>query len=388
MTTVLRLGELLEQVLLRVDGLKSLLRSSTLSREWLSIASRKEFRQQFMANHDPPLLGIILQFAVVGTDWRHLEFAPVEGLDQALAPKASEVAAALAGQASYEMVLACVAVELVMRERESPRGYAKRTILGPVSASRHRLPRDNIIEAIPSAICACFVVIDGEKPFFDGYHQTHAKAGGELGAFHLRVTMDRGDRWFVEVSEPIFSKKPCIPHDDPCAIVVDGVLYMMYVVGFLFSYDLASRKFGMAKLPAAFSNAKDMDYMMARSGQSGICILLRRGGVLENWTCTMKARSYDWQLHASHNLKLIFDGYIVSSFWDVAGGGGDFFSMKIRAVGRNGSYAIITFGFCPHIFLVDTMSGRAMKIGHVMNPNVVTMVTPVCMPWPRSFTRL
>ena len=73
MTTVLRLGELLEQVLLRVDGLKSLLRSSTLSREWLSIASRKEFRQQFMANHDPPLLGIILQFAVVGTDWRHLD---------------------------------------------------------------------------------------------------------------------------------------------------------------------------------------------------------------------------------------------------------------------------------------------------------------------------
>ncbi|XP_037427894.1 uncharacterized protein LOC119293549 [Triticum dicoccoides] len=80
------------------------------------------------------------------------------------APKASEVVAALAGQVGFETVFACDSAEVVVRERGCPRGYTKRTILGPISTNRHWLPRDDIIQHIPSAVCTCFASSTATRP--------------------------------------------------------------------------------------------------------------------------------------------------------------------------------------------------------------------------------
>ena len=65
----------------------------------------------------------------------------------------------------------------------------------------------------------------------------------------------------------------------------------------------------------------------------------------------------------------------------------DSYNIRIRAVGENFAYAIITFDCCPLIYLVDTGKREVVEVMNSFNPQAVMSVTAVCMPWPNAFPR-
>ncbi|XBI73089.1 hypothetical protein VPH35_066902 [Triticum aestivum] len=394
MSQVLGLDHLLEDVLVRVDSVKTILRCGVVSKAWASAALREEMLVKFMADISPPLLGIVTEFGVLGHDTTYVEFTPMPDMDEALRAHAWEVEAAFAGDFSFDTVLFSGYGEVIVREKAEPRGYAKRSILEPVTTSRHLLPPDDFFQEAPAAICACFVVVDGVKAFFDGYPEAHAGPYIHQGPYRLRVCTLMEEQWFVNVSFPIDLNIPCIPHATPRAIIIDGILYMMYAVGLLFTFVLSSGVFGIVELPESFSTAGDMDYTIARSGKSGLSIIRLVGAHMEHWSCDMASQEKSWIFHSTYNLQLLFDGHIFPSFWEgrVNGGasssvGADSYNIRIRAVGENFAYAIITFDCCPLIYLVDTGKREVVEVMNSFNPQAVMSVTAVCMPWPNAFPR-
>lgn len=79
MSQVLSLDYLLEDVLVRVDGVRSMLHCGVVSKAWASAALREEMLVKFMAVRSPPLLGIVVEYGVWGHDMRYVEFTPMPG---------------------------------------------------------------------------------------------------------------------------------------------------------------------------------------------------------------------------------------------------------------------------------------------------------------------
>ncbi|KAF7031580.1 hypothetical protein CFC21_042894 [Triticum aestivum] len=394
MSQVLSLDYLLEDVLVRVDGVRSMLHCGVVSKAWASAALREEMLVKFMAVRSPPLLGIVVEYGVWGHDMRYVEFTPMPGMDSPVHEHALEVEAAFAGDFSLDTVLFSGYGEVVVREKMAPRGYCKRSIVEPITTTRHLLPSDDFFQEAPASICACFVVIYGVKVFFDGYPQVHDAPYIHPGAYCLRVCTLLEGRWWVSVSFPIMHDPPCIPHENPRGLVIDGVLYMMYALGVLFSCELSSGAFGIVNLPESFSTAVDMDYTIARSGKSELCIVRLVGCSMQQWSCDMAGQDKNWILRSTYNLRQLFDCHIPASFWESRGRGGESsagdpvsYSMKIRAAGENFAYAIITFDFCPWIYMIDTDKKKVVKLINSFNPVSVLSVTTVCMPWPKTFPR-
>ncbi|XBI98561.1 hypothetical protein VPH35_018784 [Triticum aestivum] len=362
MSQVLGLDYLLEDVLVRVDSVKSILRCGVVSKAWASAALREEILVKFTAERSPPLLGIVVEYGVWGHDMRYVEFTPMPVMDSGVRAHAWEVEAAFVGDFSLDIVLFSGYSEVVLREKMAPRGYAKRSILEPITTTRHLLPCDDFFQEAPASICACFVVIDGVKAFFDGCPQVHDGLYIHPGAYCLRVY---------------------------------GVLYMMYVVGVLFSCELTSGAFGIVDLPESFSTAMDMDYMIARSGKSELCIVRLLGASMQQWSCDMASQDKNWILRSTYNLRRLFDCHIPASFWETKGCGGESsageavsYNMKIRAVGENFAYAIITFDFCPWINLLDTEKRQVVNSSTHSTQCRWLSVTTVYMPWPKTFPRV
>lgn len=169
---------------------------------------------------------------------------------------------------------------------------------------------------------------------------------------------------------------------------------MMYAVGVLFSCELSKGAFGIVNLPESFSTAVDMDYMIARCGKSELCLVRLVGDSMHRWSCDMASQEKNWILRSTCNLRRLFDGHIPASFWETRCCGGESSagktasnSMKIRALGENFAYTIMTFDFCPWIYMLDTDKCHVVKVINSFNPESVVSVTTVCMPWPKTFPR-
>jgi hypothetical protein len=177
----------------------------------------------------------------------------------------------------------------------------------------------------------------------------------------------------------------------PYSVIADGVLYMMYGVGFIVSLKLDSGEFSVLRLPPQMLQDSGTDYRVARSGTRGLCIIRVRGAELQHWDSDMAGGSgSQWRLRRTIYLPYVLEGTIGSSFLEKIIHGPpflvadeSFYAATVRCAGDNGSTAVITFGFSPRIFFLDLEKSRSYELMNMVNQHLMTSVFQVNMPWDR-----
>jgi hypothetical protein len=166
---------------------------------------------------------------------------------------------------------------------------------------------------------------------------------------------------------------------------------MMYHIGLVIAYNMASGMFSVLPLPDGFELLYGTDYMVARHGKKGLCILRLDCLELEHWIVEdATVAEASWFLLRSIRLPALLAHRVSYSFWEKVAEGPqvvsdiDDYDTSIRAAGDNGEWAVLTFGCSPWMFFVDLVGQSCTELVSPIDHELVDSVISVTRSWPPS----
>ncbi|VAI80232.1 unnamed protein product [Triticum turgidum subsp. durum] len=411
-TSVLDNDNLLVEILTRLSCTRSLIRSSAVNPQWMSVSRSQSFLQAYSRRNRPAVLGFLAEFE----RGYSLHFRVVD----ALAFQGESTRALLRSRIddyslSQKRILASESGELLVSIINPPfvssetgetvvDGYytlfpssfppvyyfvASRIPRVPRMHGQHNPNFYGQFGILPAAgqIGFSFFVKDAAGPFLKTYDGIKFRSKSD---FHVYVCVFRGGVWSRFVSAPFEYRSPCIFHLDPYSVLAGSSLYMMYVVGMIICFDIPSSTFTVVHLPISARSC--FDYSVSLN-ESGILSLVNCShGLLNTWLLQLVHGRLQWSCCSRLDLVKAFSSRGGPTIWQSAFGmeygevgPGDFYSVQIRSASKNSSVVLLTFAFDHGMFVVDTVNDTVNEVHWLPEDGDMRQAFPLTERWPPTF---
>ncbi|XBI72935.1 hypothetical protein VPH35_066779 [Triticum aestivum] len=209
---------------------------------------------------------------------------------------------------------------------------------------------------------------------------------------HYHVNVFAEGVWQNMVSGPMHAGDNVCFLRRPYAVVIDGVMYMMYEVGRVVACNVSANTFDTVQLPEDFAfniEAGGTDYRVTKTSSGKLCIAQVQG---------MRARVWDrdptgvWVERINMSISSVFDVPATDTMWirvaeneglDIPIWDTEFYLIRIVSVDEGARHLVMSFGFDTRVYCIDTELERAFDLfdsaQHAFMSNVVP-VTVTCPP--------
>ncbi|XBI91603.1 hypothetical protein VPH35_028886 [Triticum aestivum] len=386
-TSVLDDDNLLVEILTRLSCTRSLIHSSAVNPQWMSVSRTQSFLQAYARRNRPTVVGFLVEF---DHGYSH-HFRVVD----ALALQGESTRALLHSRIddyslSRKRILSCESGELLiiadgyytLFPSSFPPVYSfvpARIPRVPRLHSQHTPNFYGQFGILPTAgqTGFSFFVKDAVGPFMRTYDGIKFRPKTE---FHVHICVCS------------FSiRSPCIFHLDPYSILAGSSLYMMeYVVGMIVCFDIPSSTFTVIQLPISARSC--FDYSVSLNEYGILSLINYSHGSLNTCLLQLVHGRLQWSSCSRLDLVETFSRRAAPTIWQSAFGmqygevgPSDFYSVQIRSASKNSSVVLLTFAFDHGMFVVDTDNTTVNEVPWFPDDGQMREEFPLTERWPPTF---
>uniref|UniRef100_A0A8I6XS10 F-box protein AT5G49610-like beta-propeller domain-containing protein n=1 Tax=Hordeum vulgare subsp. vulgare TaxID=112509 RepID=A0A8I6XS10_HORVV len=400
------------EILSRLSCTRSIIRSSAVNPQWMSICRSQPFIQTYVRRNRPAVLGFLAEFE----RGYSLHFRVVDAL-------------ALQGEAT----------RMLLRSRIDDYSLSRKCILASesgqllisvsippfVSSETDEISVDGYYTLFPSSFSLAYSFVATPIPRVPRLHGQQSlnfygqfgllQTAGQTGFsffvkdaagpfsrsydgikfrsktnFHVHVCVFRDGAWTRFVSDPFPYRPPCIFHIDPYSILSGSSLYMMYVVGMLICFDIPSSTFTDVHLPISARSC--LDYTVSLNESRIMYLVNFSHGSLNTWLLQLVHGRLQWSCCSRLDLVHTFSTTVGPNIWQSAFGvdygdvvPNDFQSVQIRSSSKNSLVVLLTFAFDHGMFVVDTVNCTVRGVRWLTEDGQMRQAFPLTERWPPTF---
>jgi hypothetical protein len=397
--------DIMEDIVQRVGSTVSMIRCRAVCSTWAAASRTPSFARSFAERTKRANVGFIVQFHHgVGRLTKLLYTQPSQGDETADVMRSRVDLSLLQGDnvlGSRDGVLLTLGAEGGSSPEgyntscpwDSPRVYTRQATLLP------RIPRDpeqhtvntfGQFAVLPAAGRAgmSFFVKEPAQTFICTYAGVSFCSGANIFV-HVSVLTD--GQWVRHVSNPIPSPEAALFHSYPYSIQDGETLYMMYLVGYIMCFDMASKTFSEIALPSNLGETAVSwyDYTVADRNAGGLVLVHYTQGMLQRWVLRLTTNGAIWTLASQVDLVHAFGSRISPCCWRSAFsreafpiGSDNFYSVQVRKASTDGSLVFLTLGFADGMFEVDMDKEFVTEITNEERDGAIGSIFHLAEPWP------
>jgi hypothetical protein len=188
---------------------------------------------------------------------------------------------------------------------------------------------------------------------------------------YVHVSVFENRRWNPSVSEALAPPLPAIFHRNPYCVLDGNKLYMMYLVGFIVSFDIDLKAFRVINLPTALSRPVKtwFDYTVGPHPGGGLALVHFSGSNLVRWVLRPNDHAAHWRIETSVHLWSAL-GHRINN------------SVQVRSASPDARFVFVTVGLNQGIIMVDMLQRRAEELTNIVFNGVLGRVFPLEEDWP------
>jgi hypothetical protein len=391
---VLGIRFLLEQILEKLGCTKSLVRSSVVNSFWLATARSDDLVDLFTRRNKPSFLGFVAEFDRGFGRELDLLFPPAApSNDTARAMRRSFDSDAFIGR----YIVGSHGGRLIFHaptQGDLPPGYhtccpySKPDLSTYVATPIEQIPRntgeltDNTYGqfAVLNRTSgnrrdgAAFFVKDASRSFQRSYEGVRFDSQSRV---HVHVCVFKDRKWVRSVSYPLDPPPRAAFHRNPYCVLDGDFLYMMYLVGFIVSFDMVQGDFSVIPLPldVAKSVRSWFDYTVSLHPAGGIALVHYTGGYLLRWVLERDDDSAEWRVDSTVNILTASTEKLSSALLQGQ-------AVQFRCASPNGRFVLISVGINEGIFVIDMVEKRARIVKNNAKEGSLGRVFPLMEEWP------
>lgn len=396
---VLGMDDLLADILIKLESSKDLVCVAAVSPQWRALAKGGSFKLAWLERHEPAHVGFLAEMQEGIGRIQKLLYGPQLGEPSAVAIRRCINDALLAGDhiigSSNGIILTHIPGEgyCTSFPGDNPRIYkAVSPSLPPIprNTGQHTVNTFGHFGVLPQAGrsgVSCFVK-DAAKDFLTCYDGVSFCSSAPI---YVHVSIyDREVGWTRFVSEPIPSPDAALFQRNPYSVLVGSKLYMMYLVGFIVCFDLASKTFTEVPLPDEVKERVSSwyDYSVGRHHGGAIVLVHYHKSVMYTWVLSFINEAPSWELETIVDLIHCFGNRISSVAWKrIMGrenfpiGADHFYSIQVRSTSSDGRFVLLTLGFDLGLFELDILDTRVREITNQTRSGLLGRMFPLSEPW-------
>lgn len=430
-------ANLLQEIFLRLGSVGNLLSAAAVNPTWYAAAKLPGFLTAFRERCVLPVIGHVVEFEKQNM-WSSSIFVPLAGIGGELAQISQRVMQAFSDpDRTYTVLGSCDSRLLVKDEVPAPSFHE----LAPADEQmgiREIHPMAQPMEVPTPNTFGYFAVVGGEFAVFirrpvgqaerchkGVYFNTNAPMqyyvrprsfypyfflacvffsillfALSLNTFFIssffrtfQVNIERDGAWSRDASEPVHRGRQVYFLENPYAIIKRGMVFIMYEVGKVMSYDVTNGSFSLLVLPADFRDNADKggsDYKVSRCTPGTICIVQTQGVDLHIWD---RDQYGAWVARATISIPITLGVPLTTSLWVrvlYAGTNSypactSFYCIKVLSADECARHVSVSFGFMTRAYTINTETLQSSDLFDRSPHQVLTQVLPVTVRWPPKF---
>jgi hypothetical protein len=391
-------ADIVGEIIQRVGGSVEFFRTGAVSSTWLQSTRTPSIYSQFILRTTASNLGFLVEFSDGhGRVTRLLYAEPSQGDETADILRRSVHPDFLA----QDIVLSSRdGIILVASPEVAPAVYyttcpsQNPPVYTPVATGIPAIPLQSSSNTLgqfgvlPSAGYSgmSFFVKDPAGPFTSTYEGVSFCSTTDV-FYHVCVFRD--GEWNRFVSAPIPSPEPAVFHRNPYSVLGGDKLYMMYVLGYIVSFDIPTSTFSVIELPTDCNVRSCHDYTVAPHSGGAVVLVHYHKGTIDTWVLSHLQDSLEWIPESNLDLVWKTEGRISSWSWDRVLslensriGQDCHFSVQLRCASPNARQVFLTFSFEDGMFEVDMNLGCVREVNIAQRPGRMGRVYTLSEKWP------
>ncbi|XBI72938.1 hypothetical protein VPH35_066782 [Triticum aestivum] len=391
-------ANLLQEIFLRLGSVGNLLSAAAVNPTWYAAAKLPGFLTAFRERCVLPVIGHVVEFEKQNM-WSSSIFVPLAGIGGELAQISQRVMQAFSDpDRTYTVLGSCDSRLLVKDEVPAPSFHE----LAPADEQmgiREIHPMAQPMEVPTPNTFGYFAVVGGEFAVFIRRPVGQAERCHKGVYFNTNapmqyyVNIERDGAWSRDASEPVHRGRQVYFLENPYAIIKRGMVFIMYEVGKVMSYDVTNGSFSLLVLPADFRDNADKggsDYKVSRCTPGTICIVQTQGVDLHIWD---RDQYGAWVARATISIPITLGVPLTTSLWVrvlYAGTNSypactSFYCIKVLSADECARHVSVSFGFMTRAYTINTETLQSSDLFDRSPHQVLTQVLPVTVRWPPKF---